>query len=113
MRPPADGEGSELPMGMRRAPSRQRRARERGHTGVHGHGHDHRRDRGRDILSRIAIRAAIHPNTARGIGVLTSILGQFSQDCCGVHMYRSFELWEAIDGHLLLFIFLPPLLFAD
>ena len=64
------------------------------------------------ILSRIAPWLPYTP-TLLVIGVLTSIFGQFSEDCCGAHIYRSFELWEAIDGHLLLFIFLPPLLFAD
>ena len=64
------------------------------------------------VLSRIAPAVPYTP-TLLVLGVLTSIFGQFTEECCGVHIYKSFELWESIDGHLLLFVFLPPLLFAD
>jgi hypothetical protein len=51
------------------------------------------------------------------IGVLTSVVGQYTKDqytnTFALHLQRSLEEWEAMDGHMILFVFLPPLLFAD
>jgi hypothetical protein len=62
------------------------------------------------LLSRIAPWLQYTP-TLLVLGMLTSFIGQFTTDY--PHLRLSFEAWEAIDGHMLLFVFLPPLLFAD
>ena len=51
------------------------------------------------------------------IGVLTSIVGQYTRgvytNTFVVHLQRSLQEWESMDGHMILYVFLPPLLFAD
>ena len=50
------------------------------------------------------------------IGVLTSIAGQLASGVEGnyiTHIHQSLRAWESMDGHLILYVFLPPLLFAD
>lgn len=61
------------------------------------------------VLSRVAPWLPYTP-TLLMVGVLTASLDQVLEID---HVHQSLRKWEAIDGHLLLFIFLPPLLFAD
>ncbi len=60
-------------------------------------------------LSRVAPWMPYTP-TLLMVGVLTASLDQVLEVD---HVRQSLERWEAFDGHLLLFVFLPPLLFAD
>ena len=63
------------------------------------------------LLSRVAPWLPYTP-TLLIIGMITSLMNR-AQDGWSPHVDASMRLWEQIDGHMLLFIFLPPLLFAD
>ena len=45
------------------------------------------------------------------IGIIVAVIAMQQAECS--HMRGSVERWVQLDGHALLFIFLPPLLFAD
>lgn len=65
------------------------------------------------LLSRIAPWLPYTP-TLLIIGILESIANQHAGNAVSKnHIVPSLHAWENIDGHLLLFVFLPPLLFAD
>ena len=62
------------------------------------------------ILSRVAPWLPYTP-TLLIVGVLVALVDQFAFTV--PHIHESLELWENMDGHFLLYVFLPPLLFAD
>ena len=63
------------------------------------------------LLSRLAPWMPYTP-TLLVVGVLTSVANQLQGQASTI-VHDSIVSWETIDGHLLLFVFLPPLLFES